>query len=264
MTMQWGTAGDFPSTYEDVNVTAFFRVFAEDLVERLSLQPGEALLDVATGTGVVLRTARERVPQLARAVGIDMTPGMLAVARSRAGAGFEWVEGDATELPFGDGEFDVVTCQQGLQFFPDRARALSEMRRVGAGGRIAVACWGPLDAQPGPSALARAAEAEIPDVAGVASAPFSLAGKDLAELVSDAGFADVELVEVQLDARYASAEQLVDGFAKGSPLALVLPTLDQDAAARWRAGAISELRAHEGTDGLTLPMVTSLVTATSP
>ncbi len=265
MTMNWERGGKFPAQYEDVNVNAFFRVFAQDLVERLALTPGDRMLDIATGTGIVLRTAREQVPDLKRATGLDMSPGMLQVARERAGEGFEFIEGDATQLPFADGEFDVVTCQQGLQFVPERGKALAEMRRVGSGGgRVAVACWRPLDRQAGAAAIARSAQELAPELAGAAGAPFSLDRDELTALVETAGFADVTVTEVKLDSHYPSAERLVEGFETGTPLALVIPGLDQEAVAQWREAAIEELRSFEGADGLTLPMVTTLVTATSP
>lgn len=266
MTMQWGTAGSFPAEYERLNVTAFFRVYAEDLVGRLGLADGERLLDVATGTGIIPRVARAAVPGLARVAGLDMTPGMLAVAADvSAGLDVDWVEGDATHMPFENGSFDAISCQQGLQFVPDREAALAEMLRVaGGGGRIAISCWGPIERQVVPSALVQAAASLLPDVGGVTSAPFSLHGDTLTALVVGAGFTDVETAEVQLDAHYGSAEDAVQGFASGSPLALVLPTLDAEAVDQWQTEAEALLHAHETSDGLKTAMVTTVVTALAP
>ena len=220
MTMDWSTAGSFPARYEEINVTAFFKVFAEDLVEHLSLRPGDRLLDVACGTGIVLRSARARVPDLGRTVGLDLTASMLAVARERAGEGVEFVEGDAQQLPFGDGEFDVVTCQQGLQFMPDRAAVLAEIGRVSSGGgRIAIACWQGLDRQLGAQALIRAGDEIAPQLADVARAPFALGRDELAGLVEDAGFTDV--LTTRCDARQplsvgrAARRRLRDRLAAG-------------------------------------------------
>jgi SAM-dependent methyltransferase len=265
MTMDWGTAGSFPARYEEINVTAFFKVFAEHLVEQLSLRPGDRLLDVACGTGIVLRTARARVPDLGRAVGLDLTPSMLAVARERSGDGIEFVEGDAQQLPFGDGEFNVVTCQQGVQFMPDRTAALTEMNRVlSGGGRVAIACWQGLDRQLGAEALIRAGDDIAPQIADVARAPFSLGRDELAGLVEGAGFTGVLAIDVTLDSRYPSAERLVAGFETGSPLAFAIAELDPEIVAHWRDTAVANLREYEGPEGLVLPMTTTLVTATSP
>lgn len=265
MTMQWQAGGNFPEQYEDVNVTAFFRVFAEDLVRRVAPAAGERMLDIATGTGIVLRTALEQQPGLARATGLDMSPGMLAVAGKRLGDAAELVEGNAESLPFGDGDFDLIACQQGLQFVPDRPAALSEMKRVtSGGGRIAVACWRALEHQPGPAAVVQSAQEYMPDVAGAAGAPFALDRDALGALVTEAGFAAVDVAEVTLDSEYASAERLVEGFETGTPLALVLPGVDPEAVTRWRESTIELLRPLETADGLKVPMTTTLVTATSP
>src|SRR5439155_11949491 len=103
------------------------------------------VLDVACGTGVVARAAAERVGAAGRVIGIDLNPGMIAVARSLpepAGASIEWVERSALDLRLQDATMDVALCQQGLQFFPDKALAMREMRRVLArGGRLALSVW---------------------------------------------------------------------------------------------------------------------------
>jgi len=100
------------------------------------------VLDVACGTGIVARQAAPLVGADGQVVALDMNPAMLAVARALpapSGATIHWREGDAMDLPFEDGAFDVVLCQHGLQFVPDRARAVREMRRVLApGGRALV------------------------------------------------------------------------------------------------------------------------------
>jgi ubiquinone/menaquinone biosynthesis C-methylase UbiE len=103
---------------------------------------GDSLLDVACGTGIAARIGRERLGPGARIVGVDAAPPMLAVART-VDASIDWRDGNAASLPLRDGErFSLLTCHQGLQFFPDRAAAVREMRRaVAPGGRVGVACW---------------------------------------------------------------------------------------------------------------------------
>src|SRR5690242_10907757 len=115
------------------------------LVDAAHLTPGERVLDVACGTGVVTRIAAERVGPAGHVIGLDLNPNMIAFARSRPvpeGAPIEWLEGSALDLPLDDAEVAIVLCQQGLQFFPDKALALREMRRVlGDGGRLALSVW---------------------------------------------------------------------------------------------------------------------------
>ncbi|MHB1005898.1 MAG: class I SAM-dependent methyltransferase [Chloroflexota bacterium] len=120
-------------TYERVAVPAMFVPEALNLLAIAALQPDEQLLDVACGTGIVARLAAPRLGPTGRVVGLDLNDGMLAVARAKPapkGAPITWRLGDAQALPFPDAEFDVVMCQNGLQFMPDKRRALQEMRRV--------------------------------------------------------------------------------------------------------------------------------------
>ena len=118
---------------------------AARLVEFAEVKPGETVLDVGTGTGVVAITAARGA---AVVTGIDLTPALLEVARENAGiakvATIQWFEGDAEHLPFPDGQFDVVVSQFGHMFAPRPDVAVAEMRRVlKPGGRIAFATWPP-------------------------------------------------------------------------------------------------------------------------
>src|SRR5260370_25850928 len=154
-------AGNEPDAYERHIDPALFMPWARSLVETAALRPGERVLDVACGTGVVTRLAAKRVGAGGKVVGLDLNAGMLEVARSRAPA-IEWREGSATELPLPDAAFDAVLCQQGLQFFPDRPAALREMRRVLVPGRrLALSVWRSLQGSPGHRALADALEPHI-------------------------------------------------------------------------------------------------------
>ena len=119
--------------YEARFVPAIFGEWAPHLVEAAGVAPGQAVLDVACGTGVVARTAADRMGGRGRVVGLDLNEGMLAVA-GRLRPDIEWRQGDAAELPFEAGSFDAVLCQAALMFFPDRARALREMARVASPG----------------------------------------------------------------------------------------------------------------------------------
>src|SRR5436309_1061779 len=119
--------------YERGLVPAIFAPWATILIEQAALQPGDRVLDVACGTGVVARLAALQVGSTGQNIGLDNNTGMLAVARSLPpipGVSLEWQEGNALAMPFADASFDVLLCQQGLQFFPDRSAALCEMHRV--------------------------------------------------------------------------------------------------------------------------------------
>ncbi|HMS60784.1 MAG TPA: methyltransferase domain-containing protein [Solirubrobacteraceae bacterium] len=264
MGMQWGAAGDFPSVYEELMVPAFFGFYAADLIARAGLREGDRLLDVACGTGVVPRAAAATGVPLARLTGLDMTPGMLAVAARVAGdTGAEWIEGDATAMPFEDASFDVLTCQQGFQFLPDREAGAREFRRVLApGGRALVACWTALTDQTAHQAYMAAIAPHEPDLAGVGAAPFTFDDGDLlAGLLEGAGFAAVEVVRVEYIARFASAAEFVRSFSEGSPLALALATMPPGRDAELREAALPALAPFEDDTGLAAAMATHVAIA---
>lgn len=138
--------GNAPQNYQQFFVPSIGGPVAKDLVASAHLEPGERVLDIACGTGVVTRLAAERVGPESKVTGLDLNPGMLAVARSSTpdNLTIEWMEGNAEAMPLEDGGFDVVLCQMGLQFVPDKDAALREMRRVLApGGRIHINLPGP-------------------------------------------------------------------------------------------------------------------------
>jgi SAM-dependent methyltransferase len=133
--------------YEAQFVPAFFAQWAPLLCDAAGVGPGQSVLDVGCGTGIVARTAADRVTPGGSVTGVDLNEAMLTVAR-RVRTDIDWRQGDAGALPFGDEAFDVVLSQMALMFFPDRAAALGEMGRVTApGGMVAVGVPGRLDRQ---------------------------------------------------------------------------------------------------------------------
>ena len=141
-----------PEVYERVLVPAVLRPLSERVLDLAAPKEGERVLDLACGTGLLARSVAPIVGSGGAVVGLDVLPGMLAVARSLPapdGATIEWREADATSLDFTDASFDLVLCQQGLQFFPNREATASEIRRVLApGGRFVAAVWQSLVHQP--------------------------------------------------------------------------------------------------------------------
>ena len=180
----------FPEMYERWLVGPLFQPWAEVILDDVRLSPGDRVLDIACGTGIVARLARERIDEADCVVGIDVSSDMLAVARA-VGPDIDWREGSAGSLPLHDGErFDVVVCQQGLQFFPDKAAAASQMRRALAeGGRLAVSTWRSDDEIPFFRALRVVAERRLGPIADLRHS-FGDEGS-LEELLRTAGFRDV-------------------------------------------------------------------------
>ena len=243
---QWQVTGSAAEHYERALVPAIFVPWAPQVVALASPKSGERVLDVACGTGVVARLAATRVGDAGNVVGLDLNPGMLAVAASVASempatsARITWHEASATSMPFADGSFDIVYCQLGLQFFPDRPAALREMYRVlASGGRLGLMVWRGIEHSPGFRALADALERHVSaEAAAVMRAPFSIADpEELRALIAAAGFRDIEIRPATGTVRFPSPAHLVQDYAAGSPLAsFVAKTTEQT-----RMALISEM-----------------------
>lgn len=192
----------FTEIYERVLVGPLFRPFAEQLVARVAPQPGDSVIDVACGTGIVARVARERLGPKARIVGVDVAPAMLAVARS-VDQTIDWRQGNATSLPVdGSEQFMVLTCHQGLQFVADKPAAVREMRRVLApGGRVAIATWSSLDDLPAMRALNEVVEQHVGPIVDSRHS-FGDAGA-LEHLLVATGFRDVHVGTLAHDVQFA-------------------------------------------------------------
>jgi ubiquinone/menaquinone biosynthesis C-methylase UbiE len=216
--------------YDDLFVPAEFQEWTMRVAAAARIAPGERVLDVACGTGVLAREVARRVGPTGSVVGIDRDPGMLAVA-ARHSTAIDWRQGDAGSLPFGDGTFDAVVCQFGLMFFPDRPRALGEMWRVVApGGRIAVAVWDTLEHTPAYAAfVALLEEVAGAEAANALRAPFALGDRDeLAALIERAGLADAHITTHHGTARFPGLRLMIEADLRGwLPLAGVVLSEDQ-------------------------------------
>ena len=233
---QWQLDGSAPELYQRYLVPAITAVWARDLVGQAAPRPGERVLDAACGTGVVARVAAEHVGSTGRVAALDINPGMLAVARSlpsALGAAIEWHEGSVLALPFSDLAFDVVLCQLGLQFFPDRLSALREMRRVLVpDGRFAVSVFGPIEHSPATHALATALDRHVgPDASVAKRTEHALADTGaLRALLEDAGFREIVIHTASKRARFPSPADYVRIQLAATPLASLIA--HQDVARR--------------------------------
>lgn len=263
----WQLEGDSAAAYERYLVPVLFEPWADRLVENADLQPGDRVLDVGCGTGVVARRASTDVAPDGNVVGIDTNEGMLEVARTTAADRYpsiEWRRADATDLPFAEGAFDVVLCQQVLQFVPTPVAALREMRRVlDSDGRLALSVWRPIEFHPSYVTIADALERHVDEEAAtMMRSPFPSWGlPEIRALVEDAGFRDVTITIEIGSTRYPSPEECVRREAASSPLAGPLGALSREVQDELIRDVAEALRAYTDDQGVVFPMETHLVSA---
>ncbi|MEX2554229.1 MAG: methyltransferase domain-containing protein [Actinomycetota bacterium] len=244
--------GSAPENYERYFVPAIGSPFATSCLNAAGLRRDERVLDIACGTGVVTRLAAERVGSGGTVTGLDVNPGMLAVARSvpSPGASIEWHEANAESLPLPDGSFDVVVSSLGLQFVPDRSAALREMWRVlVANGRLAIATVGPTPALFATleQALARHVN---PETGAFMKVVFSLhQPNDLERLTSGAGFRDVEVRSEKLTLKFPSAAEFLWQYVHSTPLAAAVAGIDDARRAALEHDFVSGSRSFVNDDG---------------
>lgn len=257
--------------YQAFMVPTMFQPWSVELLDRVAPAPGERVLDVACGTGVVSRGAAERVGPGGEVIGLDISPAMLAVARSVSlldGARLDWRQGCAEALPFHDGTFDVALCQQGVQFFADRRAGVREMQRVlRPGGRIGVSVW----LGPGHQSVKGALLVALGRWFGEgAMLPYSFGEADsLRALFVDAGFHTIEIEVVRRQMTAPSEEEFIAMTVMGASAAvpaLANATSDERAAAirSLRDEIAPELAAVTDHGGLKYPMESHILTATKP
>jgi SAM-dependent methyltransferase len=254
--------------YEAFLGPAIFHPWAGALLEQALPAPGEHVLDLACGTGIVARQVAPVVRPGGRVVGLDISPDMLRVAGLRAAEQaleVDWREGDAGDHDLPDSSFDLLLCQQGLQFFPNRPGATRHMRRVlRDGGRAVVSVWKGLDHHDTFRAIceaeARVLDVPLEDVAR----PFLMddAG-ELESLFREAGFGNVNLSTRQKEVVFPSADEFVRNITLAA--AAVMPELEQIDSAELVDAVKSEsapvLERYRRGDALAFPMTSHVVHA---
>lgn len=217
--------------YEQYFVPAIGAPVAVELVGAAMLSPGERVLDVACGTGIVARLAAARVGKEGRVSGLDPNPGMLTVAREAAPPelDIEWHQGPAEEIPLPDESFDVVLCGMGLQFFSDREGGLREIRRVLLpGGRLVANVPGP--APPPLKLMEEGLSRHVgPESGAFVSMVFDLHDPgEIRGLAEDAGFSEVEVHSGRTSLDLPPPDEFLWQYVQSTPLAASLAEVDED------------------------------------
>lgn len=261
----WQLGDSGPEAYERYLVPELFAPWAERLVERADLRPNDRVLDVGCGTGIVARRAARRIGDDGSVVGIDLNKGMLDVARATSSErqpAIEWRQGDATDLHFAEGSFDVVFCQQVLQFVPEPKAALREMHRVLApGGRLVMGVLRSLESNHAYAVLADSLAEHVSDeAAAMMRSPFPVwDATDLRSLVQEAGFLEVVITFDIRSLRYPSAEEFLRREAASSPLAGPLGSMSPSVRTALLADLESGLETYTDDRGVVFPIETHLV-----
>ncbi len=234
-------------------------------------RPGDTVLDVACGTGIVTFDVAQLVGPLGRVVGVDTDRGMLAIAeRIRKARNMQQVsvrEMNAQQLGFTDGVFDRVVCQHALMYFDDKARAVREMYRVlSRGGRMVLTAWGTRAGNPHEAILAEAFRAYLPEEPTFFSTLFSVGERGkIEEVLREAGVKNNAIVErVQRSATFPSTEAYWQGSVYGRPLGAIFDKLPADKQASIKADALARLRPYKTPQEYVCPMDGVIVTISKP
>ena len=264
---QFQVQGNAAERYERWVVPFVVGPWAPTLLDLAALRTGECVLDIATGTGVVARLAARRVSPDGTVTGLDLNEAMLEEAKRLPlppGLTVEWRHGSALALPFADATYDVVLCQQGLQFFPDRPKALGEMRRaLVSGGRLAVSVW----TGPSPYFVAMReglARYVSPDAAISGAAAFSLGdAAELRGLVEAAGFHNVVVHHVRQMLRLPPPEEFFLQHLSAVPAAELVAAAGSEAHTALVAHMKEATRAYVDGYGLAVPQEINVATAST-
>lgn len=242
-----------PRNYERYFVPAIGLPVAQSLIRAASLRPGERVLDVGCGTGVIARLAAREVRPGGTVAGLDPNPGMLGVAAAVVPSelGIEWHQASAESMPLPDGAFDVVLCQMALQFIPDRGQALGEMHRVLAdGGRIALNVPGP--AGPPFELLIDAMARHIGnEAAGFVRTVFALHDEgELDALMDKAGFRDTRMRAETLELMLPPPGDFLPQYIWSTPLSGIVAGASENARAAFEREVVAGWQRFVSGDGM--------------
>ena len=263
--------GGVPDAYEQLMVPLMFQPYTDDMVARAAARAPAAVLELAAGTGAVTRGLATALPAESTLVATDLNAGMLAVAEARGAPRPEgapavaWQPADAQALPFDDEAFDLVVCQFGVMFFPDRPSAHSQVRRVlRPGGTYLFSVWDSIDSNAVALAVDEAYRRVLPDappnvITRVAH------GYHVPETIrrdAEAGGLIVDAVEaVELIGAAESAAAAAAAIPRGTPMRADLEPLGDEVRDRIEAMTTELLERRFGAGPIRTPIRAFVVTA---
>jgi ubiquinone/menaquinone biosynthesis C-methylase UbiE len=258
-------AGSIPAIYDQYMVPLVFAPYAKLVAERAAELRPQRILETAAGTGVVTEELHRALPE-AEIVATDLNAPMLEQASRRISASnVRFQPADAQALPFGENSFDLVVCQFGVMFYPDKVRANSEARRVlRNSGRYMLVIWDRIEHNLATMAAGRAVGDLFPgdSVRFYERVPFRYHDVGLIERdLLAAGFTDIEYETIELRSRAASARDAAVGLVQGTPVRSDIEQIDPTMLGQATNAAEAALRQYEGPGGFDALMTARLVTA---
>jgi ubiquinone/menaquinone biosynthesis C-methylase UbiE len=257
--------GSVPANYDRLMVPLIFRPYADELGRRARAMQPRQVLETAAGTGVVTEALRKALPE-AEIVATDLNPPMLELARERVGSGkVRFEQADAQELPFDDASFDLVVCQFGAMFFPDKVRGHGEARRVlRDGGHYLLAIWDRIERNAVTDVTQQALIDTFPDNPPLFMREGPFGYHEPARIESDlrdAGFGKVEIETVEFRSRSPTAEDAAKALFYGTPMSVETEELEPGSGKRVFDAVLHALRRLEGPAGIDAPMSAHIVSA---
>jgi ubiquinone/menaquinone biosynthesis C-methylase UbiE len=245
-------AGSIPETYDRFLVPLIFESYARDLAERLARVEPREVLETAAGTGVLTRAMASRLPAQARIVATDLNQTMLDHAQKRSHDGrITWRQADALALPFEDQSFDIVACQFGAMFFPDKLQGYREARRVlKRGGRFFFNVWDQISENEFADVVTQALATLFPQDPPrfMARIPHGYHDvKKIREELTAAGFKEISIATVEGKSRASSPREPAIAYCEGTPLRNEIDARDASRLADATKTAAEALERRFGT-----------------
>jgi ubiquinone/menaquinone biosynthesis C-methylase UbiE len=245
-------AGSIPETYDRFLVPLIFESYARDLAERLARVEPREVLETAAGTGVLTRATAPRLPAQARIVATDLNQPMLDHAQRRSHDGrITWRQADALALPFEDRSFDVVACQFGAMFFPDKVQGYREARRVlKPGGRVFLKMWVAISANEFADVVTQALATLFPQDPPRFMARIPHGYHDVEKIreeLTAAGFKEISIATVEGKSRASSPREPAIAYCEGTPLRNEIEARDASRLADATKTAAEALERRFGT-----------------
>ena len=261
--------GGIPQNYDRCLGPLLFHEYADDLVARVPVSDGMRILEIACGTGIATERLVRRLAGAGSVTATDLNEAMIAEARARIAdeSGISWQTADGSALPFDSESFDVVVCQFGLMFFPDKAAGVREAFRVlVAGGRYLLNVWSGMDGTPVVRITHETAGSFFPDDPPLFyTVPYGMSDPQaVLGLLADAGFVEIEWSPVEKTGESPSADEAAHGLIEGNPIGGAIRDRRPQALPEIERTLAANLRAELGDHPLRTPLRANVFSARRP